>query len=265
MFRPFKKLKRFVGLRIDNMTDIATMTLSDFVLYTGRLLAIVDLVLGEPSQPSKELPAVASFVAPTPSMTHPSKRTYYHSGFRKTLECIHHYLEQRLADNYYSCEEERVAEEVQIIRLFQPVVESIEHGIQEFDVQSVFQRLYEELQEYNTCYTKQYQKGMNRMVYLLMAIKEKDAKQYYQVIAHYDFAEYYRTLHELEDFPLLPAFAALLESPNTGSAATTVTTVTKVSATTMYQSYMECLERLRSRPLYLIQQQQNIAELQKLV
>jgi len=235
------------------MTHMTTMTLSDFILYTWQLLSVVDLVLGEPCNPSTGLPAVASFVVPQPSKPISSKRVYYHSGFQKTLQSIHDYLQQRLHDNYYSCEEEQVTEEVHIIRLFQPIVESIEHGIQEFDVLGVFRQLYEELNEYNTCYTKQYQKGMNRMVYFLMAIKDSDPKLYYNVIAHYDFAEYYRTLHELEDFPLLPAFNALLDTPD------------NVTCITWYRAYQDCLEKLRTRPSYLTQQQQHIAELERLM
>jgi hypothetical protein len=75
---------------------------------------------------------------------------------------------------------------------------------------------------------------------------------YFHTVAHYDFAEYYRTFHEIEDFPLLPAFAALLETH-------------EVSSVDLYQAYMACLERLRSRPLYLVDQQKQILELQMLL
>jgi hypothetical protein len=232
-------------------SSMSHSSLSDFVLYTGQLLHIVDVVLGEPYCPSKELTPLPSFIVPTPLPLSP-KRTYYHSGFKKTLESLHEYLQQRLTDNYYHSDQERRGEEQDVIRLFQPVVESIEHSLHEFQVPTVFRSLYEELQEYNTCYAKQYQKGMNQMVYLLMTIKENNAKMYYQVIAHYDFAEYYRTFHEIEDFALLPALANLLEKPD-------------VTSLELYQAYMACLEHLRERPTYLADQQKYIAELQTLL
>jgi len=226
-------------------------TLSDFVVYTGQLLHIVDLVLGDHSSPSKEFTPLASFVAPIPLPLSP-KRRYYHAGFKKTLESLHEYLQHRLADHYYHSDEERKEEEQEVIHLFQPVVKSIEHSLHEFQVPAVFRSLYEELQEYNTCYAKQYQKGMNRMVYLLMTVKEKNATLYYQVIAYYDFAEYYRTFHEIEDFPPLPTLASLLEKPD-------------VLPLELYQAYMVCLERLRGRPPYLADQQKHIGELQTLL
>lgn len=264
----FKKFETDSFCKIEDMPDVTNMTLSDFVQYTGHLLSMVDLVLAEPYHPSKDLPVVTSFVVPVSSTIDSSKKMYYHAGFRKTLDCIHDYLQQRRIDNYYSCEEERIAEELQIVRLFQPVVESIEHGVEEFDVRGTFQRLYEELKEYNECYTKQYQKGMNRMVYLLMAIKDKDPKLYYQVIARYDFAEYYRTLHELEDFPPLSALAGLFDT--TAGASASVgnnmgNIVNDSLCMSLYHAYKECLDQLQSRPSYLTQQQDNIVELQKMV